>query len=148
MLTDVYNFLELTDQIGTAGQPKEEQLADIAAAGYEAVVNLALHDGEYSLKDERASVERLGMEYYHLPVIWQNPTPGDLQAFFDRMDQLKGRKVFVHCAANMRVSAFMALYRILRLGMKPEDAFREMYKIWTPEGWWKDFIDQALEGSA
>ncbi len=143
-IQDIYNYLQLTDKIGTAGQPREGQISEIAAAGYEVIVNLALANADYSLQDERSSVEAQGMEYYHLPVIWQKPLLSDLEAFCDLMDSLKERKVFVHCAANMRVSAFMALYRILRLGWKPEDAFLDMHCIWMPDEWWKDFIDQAL----
>ena len=145
-IQDIYQFLELTDQIGTAGQPREEQISDIAAAGYQAVVNIALHDADYSLKDERSLVEAHEMEYHHIPVIWQNPQPENLEDFFRLMDSLQGKKVFVHCAANMRVSAFMALYRILRLGWEPENAFIDLHRIWTPDGLWKDFIEQALAG--
>lgn len=141
---DIYNYLELTDKIGTAGQPREGQIPEIAAEGYEVVVNLALANADYSLQDERHSVEAQGMEYYHLPVIWQNPLPSNLEAFCDLMDSLKEHKVFVHCAANMRVSTFMALYRILRLGWEPEKAFQDMHCIWMPDEWWKDFIDQSL----
>ena len=38
------NFIQLTDSFGTSGQPTAEQFADIAAAGYAAVVNLAVRD--------------------------------------------------------------------------------------------------------
>lgn len=39
-------------------------MAAIAAAGYDVVINLALHDDpRYSLKDEAASVRALGLEY-------------------------------------------------------------------------------------
>jgi len=144
MLNDIYKFIELTGKIGTAGQPNEAQLANVAAAGYEAVINLALHDAEYSLPDERATVEALGMAYIHIPVIWQNPQPGNLRDFCAAMQSNQGRKIFIHCAANKRVSVFMALYRIIYLGMSQEEAFRDMQRIWTPDGLWKDFIERIL----
>ncbi len=144
MLNDIYHFIELTDKIGTAGQPSEAQLVDVAAAGYQTVINLALHDADYSLPNERATVEGLGMTYIHIPVIWQDPRPENLRDFCAAMQANQDRKVFVHCAANMRVSAFMALYRIICMGMNQEEAFRDMQRIWTPEGLWKDFIEQIL----
>ena len=144
MLEDIYNYLKLTDSIATSGQPSEIQIVEIAQAGYQLVINLALLDTKYSLPDERSTVESHGMEYIHLPVIWERPTVENLEAFCDVMDANRGKKIFVHCAANMRVSAFMALYRIRRLGWKPEEAFREMQRLWTPEGWWRDFILAAL----
>ncbi|MFM8322439.1 MAG: protein tyrosine phosphatase family protein [Chloroflexota bacterium] len=148
MIQDIYNYLELNDHLLTAGQPRQEQLADIAAAGCQAVINLAMPDADYALEDERGSVQALGMAYYPLPVVWQNPTLDDLLAFCNLMDRLQGSKLFVHCAANMRVSAFVALYRVLRLGWEPERAFEDTRRIWTPDGWWKEFIDQALANRA
>jgi uncharacterized protein (TIGR01244 family) len=148
MLEEIYNYLKLTDSIATSGQPSEAQIGEIARAGYQLVVNLALADAEYSLLDEKATVEAHGMAYIHLPVIWTQPTPENLEAFCDAMDANRDRKIFVHCAANMRVSAFMALYRIRRLGWPPEQAFEDMQRIWTPEGWWRDFILASLPGSA
>jgi uncharacterized protein (TIGR01244 family) len=148
MLEEIYNYLKLTDTIATSGQPSETQIGEIAKAGYQLVVNLALADAEYSLANEKATVESHGMAYIHLPVIWTHPTAENLEAFCDVMDANEGKKIFVHCAANMRVSAFMALYRIRRLGWSPEQAFQDMQRIWTPEGWWRDFILASLPGEA
>ena len=148
MLEDIYNYLKLTDSIATAGQPSEAQLAEVAQAGYQLVVNLAMANAEGSHPDERTTVEIHGMEYVHIPVVWGNPTMRNLEDFCDVIDANQGKKIFAHCAANKRVSAFMALYRIRRLGWQPEQAFRDMQRIWTPEGWWRDFILAALPGEA
>lgn len=148
MIEDIYNFYLLNERVATGGQPTEAQLADVAGAGYEVVINLALSDADYSLRDERATVEALGMEYIHIPVIWQSPQREDLRRFCDALQAQDGRKVFIHCAANMRVSAFVALFRTLRLGLPWEQAYSDVVRIWTPEGWWRDFIDDRLaEGS-
>jgi protein tyrosine phosphatase (PTP) superfamily phosphohydrolase (DUF442 family) len=45
---------------------------------------------------------------YHIPVQFGAPTERDLLAFFDAMDRNSGRRVWVHCAANMRVTALPA----------------------------------------
>jgi len=144
MLEDIYNYLELSESIATSGQPSESQIADIAETGYQLVINLALSNTKNSLSDERSTVESYRMEYIHLPVIWEYPTVENLESFCDVMDANQEKKIFVHCAANMRVSAFMALYRIRRLGWSPEEAFQDMQRIWTPEAWWRDFILAVL----
>lgn len=146
MLEEIYNFLQLSDRIATSGQPDEEQLMEIGRARYEAVINLALTGTDYALEDEAGLVRSLGMKYIHIPVIWENPTPEDLDAFMDTMDSLQGKKVYVHCVANMRVSAFMALYRILRLGWDLERAMQDVHKIWEPNERWAAFIQQVLNG--
>jgi uncharacterized protein (TIGR01244 family) len=139
------NYRRLSDDLITSGQPSQEDLAAVGRDGFDVVINLALHEDDHSLPDERATVERLGMTYIHIPVIWQNPTLADLQAFFAAMEQHSGRKVYVHCAANMRVSAFMYLYRVLRLGWTPETARPDLSAIWQPNATWQAFIAQMLD---
>lgn len=146
MLEEIDNFLQLSDRIATSGQPTEEQLIEIGRAGYEVVLNLALTGTDYALEDEAGLVRSLGMKYIHIPVIWENPTLENLNTFLDTMDSLQGKKVYVHCVANMRVSAFMALYRILRLGWDLERAMEDMHKIWEPNERWAAFIQQVLNG--
>lgn len=146
MIEDITNYLKLTERVATSGQPSDAQIAEIAAAGYQVVVNLALAGAEYSLPDEARVVQACGMEYVHIPVIWAQPTLQNLDDFFVAMDANQEKRIFVHCAANMRVSVFMALYRILRLGWPPQQAFADMLKIWAPKGTWADFIALAMGG--
>lgn len=143
-LNTIYNFLSLSAKLATSGQPLEEELEYISKAGFEVVINLALSDADYSLADEGGSVTRLGMEYIHIPVIWQSPTSDDLDKFFDVMEKYKNKKLFVHCAANMRVSSFVALYRVIKEGWDYSDAVNDVYKIWNPNEIWSDFIRSEL----
>src|SRR3954462_9878389 len=99
MLSDIYNYRQVTPVLASSGQPDEQELAEIAAAGYELVVNIALHDDpRYSLADEQGTVRALGMRYVHIPVLFDAPTDADLQQFFDVMEQNRHAKVWVHCA--------------------------------------------------
>lgn len=113
-LQQIQVFLALSDQVGTAGQPTVAQFADIKTAGYQSIVNLALVSSTDAIPEEREIVAQLGMEYVHIPVNWETPTLEDLTHFFEVMDQRSDTQIFVHCAKNMRVSAFMYLYRVLR----------------------------------
>jgi uncharacterized protein (TIGR01244 family) len=144
-LTDIYNFRSVDDRLFTSGQPTEQQLAAAAASGIEVVINLAVHDDpRYSLKDEAGAVEALGMDYIHIPVQFASPTKDDFQAFAVAMDANASRKVLVHCAANMRVTAFIGLYRVLRHGWKRENAFALMDSVWKPNEVWATFIEKLL----
>lgn len=144
-LERIYNYRRLSDLIATAGQPTEAELAVVAEAGFEAVVNLALHDAEYSLPDERKTVESLGMRYIHIPVVWEQPTQSDLENFFEIMDGMKDKHVFVHCAANKRVSAFMALYRERRQGRQPGVTMPDVLAIWEPDAVWRQFMESVRQ---
>jgi uncharacterized protein (TIGR01244 family) len=144
MIESIYNFLRLSENIATSGQPTKEQLKEIGQAGYEVVINLGLTESDYALEDEEGLVRDLGMKYVHIPVIWEDPTPENLEEFLSIMEIHQENKVFVHCAANMRVSVFMALYRVLRLGWKLEHAMGDVHKIWVPNAIWTTFIQQTL----
>ena len=140
-VSEIYNYRQATPDLATSGQPREEQLHAIAAAGYEVVVNLALHeDPRYSLKDEASSVRGLGIEYVHIPVQFDAPTERDLALFFETMDRCKNRRVWVHCAANMRVTACLGLYWRLREGWPEQRAFALMRDVWHPNPVWSTFI--------
>ena len=139
----IANYRWVSETIGSSGQPSEVELEAVARSGYEVVINLGLLGQSYSLPDERGVVAALGMEYVHIPVVWEQPTQDDLEQFFAAMDACKGKKVFVHCAANMRVSAFLALYRVARLGWAVEQAFRNVRTMQFPEVWLQ-FMDAML----
>lgn len=147
-LHSITNFRQASATLATSGQPLSEHFAAMAAAGYVAVINLALHnDPRYSLPDERGDVRMAGMDYLHIPVLFDKPTQRDLTAFMQAMDQYRGRQLWVHCAANMRVTAFVGLYRMLRLGWNRTEAFELMHSVWEPNAVWAAFIETALSSS-
>ena len=149
MFEDIYNFLALSDNLFTGGMPKVDQLTDAAQRGVQIVINLAPHSVPDALPDEEELVTSLGMQYTNIPVIWTTPTKDGLDRFIAVMDENKNKKILVHCQANFRATAFVALYRILRHGWEPNDAMEDMHKIWDAEDYpiWKMFIDENLKRS-
>lgn len=143
-LEGILNFRIMEPDLATGGQPDAAQLEAVAHAGFEVVIDLALLDADYSLPDEPERVRALGMVFEHIPVQWTAPALRDLWDFFAVMHRHRGRRIFVHCAANMRVSVFLALYRILELGWPQEPALAQVREIWEPDAVWQAFIDHAL----
>ncbi len=138
-------YFKVSDFVATSGQPTEAQFSEIADAGYSLVVNLALPTSTHALANERDIVESAGMTYVHIPVSWETPQLSDLQSFFEIMQSAEGKKVWVHCALNMRVSCFMYLYRSLVLGLPDAEAKYPMSEIWQPDGAWAALINAAKE---
>jgi protein tyrosine phosphatase (PTP) superfamily phosphohydrolase (DUF442 family) len=149
MLEDIPNFLALSENLFTGGMPNNEQLADAAQRGIELVINLAPHAVLNALPNETELVTSLGMQYINIPVIWTTPTRDGLDRFMDVMDDNKDKKILVHCQANFRATAFVALYRILRHNWNPDDAMEGMHQIWDTEDYpiWKMFIEENLKKS-
>src|SRR5438105_13496653 len=96
-IEDIRNFVSVSGDLATGGQPTEAQLHDVARAGYEVVVNLGLLDPRYCLADEAGLVQSLGMAYDHVPVDFTAPEAADLEKFFGVMEACAQKKVFVHC---------------------------------------------------
>ena len=143
-LENIYNYLKISDRIATSGQPSVEEFSYIQRAGYQVVVNLALIDSSNALPNEKEIVETLGMEYFHIPVIWENPTEEKFQEFIQVMKANADKKIFVHCAANKRVSAFIYLYRRFQEGLGEEEAKKDLDKIWIPNQVWQEFIQLTI----
>ena len=117
----------------------------IREAGFEAVVNLALPTSDRALPNEGSVVTGLGMSYVHIPVDFKAPTAQDFQAFCRVMEAFDEGPVFVHCAANMRVSVFVFLYRVLRQRVPIPEAERDLRAIWQPDEAWTQFIRDQLK---
>jgi protein tyrosine phosphatase (PTP) superfamily phosphohydrolase (DUF442 family) len=147
MLSEIYKFHPLGDKLATAGQPTEAQLRQIREAGFDTVINLALPTSDNALPNEGSIVTGLGMTYVHIPVNFKSPTSQDFRSFSRVMQALDGHRVFVHCAANMRVSAFMYLYRVMFKDVPASDARHDLNAIWHPDDVWSKFIEQQLEGN-
>jgi protein tyrosine phosphatase (PTP) superfamily phosphohydrolase (DUF442 family) len=143
-LEEIFNFRQLSPAIATAGQPTELQLASVKNAGYRSIINLAPGTHENALPNEREIVESLGLSYIHIPVKFDRPTMEDFDRFCEVINSSKDRSIFVHCAANFRVSSFMYLYRRIYENIPHEIAQVELAKIWTPNPIWQEFIDRTI----
>ena len=145
-LPAVYQLRIISDLIATSGQPSVSQLSEIAAAGFTTIINLALHDDpRYSLPNERASVLALGLKYVHIPVPFSSPASEHLLEFFEAMENCKHERTWIHCAANIRVSAFLGLYHVQKEGWPVDQAFYVMNELWQPDNVWSAFIAASLK---
>ncbi|MHB8310658.1 MAG: protein tyrosine phosphatase family protein [Metallibacterium sp.] len=144
MLSGICNMRQLAPDLATSGQPDADELAAIAAAGYRLVINLALRDADYARADAAGTVRALGMDYVHIPLAFDAPTPQDLRTFFAVMDANRGKRIWVHCAAIKRVSVFLGLWLHLCRGVPLSAAFAPQREIWQPDALWSRFIADAL----
>jgi protein tyrosine phosphatase (PTP) superfamily phosphohydrolase (DUF442 family) len=143
-LSEIYGFRAVGDRLGTAGQPTEPQFRAVQESGFKAVINLALPTSDNAIANEGSVVTSLGMSYVHIPVDFKAPTSMDFRAFCRVMEAFEDRPVFVHCAANMRVSAFVFLYRVTVQNIAIAEAERDLHAIWQPDEVWSKFIRDEL----
>lgn len=140
-----YNFVQATDSVATSGVVPLDEFEEIAAAGYKLVINLLPDDNQYAQAGEAATVARLGMGYVHIPIDIERPTREDYDQFRAAMEDHKSEQVWVHCAANWRVSALFGIYAQERLGWSQARARAFVSPIWEPTAIWTDLEKQVLE---
>ncbi len=138
---DAENTYQVFDWLWTSGQLSSADIQLLPEHGIEVVINLALPTSTNALPDEASRITGLGLVYIQIPVIWELPEPEQFTQFVGVMHAFKGRKIWVHCAKNMRVSAFIYLYRKYILLESEQDATFPMREIWQPDETWQEFID-------
>jgi len=139
-LDAVYNYRKISDRLHTSGQPSAGQFSAIRDAGFKHIVNLAPHGTENALADEAAVLSALGLEYFHIPVDFNNPTEEDFAQFVAILQAQENQPLWVHCAANMRVSVFIYRYRRDILKEAEELIRKDLNAIWEPFGVWRKFL--------
>ena len=129
----IRNFLQITPEFCTGGQPRLEHYATLKADGVKTVLNLR-RPGEHRAAEEQAAVETAGMTYINIPVDYQNPTDANVEEFLRVTDDPANRPMFIHCTAAIRVGAFWMIRRVLRDGMAVDAALEEARKVGLVQG--------------
>jgi protein tyrosine phosphatase (PTP) superfamily phosphohydrolase (DUF442 family) len=145
---DAENTHQVFEWLWSSGQLSQSDIAALPGLGIEAVINLALPTSSNALPGEAELITSQGIAYIQIPVVWEKPQLYQLKQFFGALDAFDDRKVWVHCAKNMRVSAFIYLYRRISLGEADETAVHPMREVWLPNATWQAFIDDALRAQA
>ena len=139
----IFNYYKVPDLFETSGQPNNKQLISIANGGYEAVINLAPNTTiEGRIINEEAILKSNNITYIHIPVDFNNPLDEDFNKFVAALEQNKHKKIWVHCAANMRVSAFVFKYRRDVLGLSQKNIEEDLEAIWVPNKTWSSFLEK------
>ena len=143
-LSDISNYRQYSELFSSSGQPTALQLEEIEQQGFERVIYLAFTDDHTAIDDEDRVVKQLGMDYVHIPVDWENPTPADFKTFADVMGNENTVKTLLHCQVNFRASSFSFLYRVAVQGVPLLDAKNDLDGVWAPNETWFRFIRTVL----
>ena len=140
---DAENTHQVFDWLWSSGQLSEPDILKLPSLGIDVVVNLALPTSSNALPEEAELITRQGLAYVHIPVESERPDIQQFDQFVGVLKAFAGRNIWVHCAMNMRVSAFIYLYRKLVLSENDEAASFPMREIWRPNETWQAFIGEV-----
>jgi uncharacterized protein (TIGR01244 family) len=127
-LPPIRNFLQVNPDFCTGGQPRLEHFAKLKADGVKAVLNLRT-PGEHRADEEQQAVEKAGLKYFNIPVVYTNPTDAQADEFLQITDDPANRPMFIHCTAAIRVGAFWMIRRAMRDGLSPDAALDDARKV-------------------
>ncbi len=144
-MNKILNYVKINELISTSGQLKIEELELIANEGFDVVINLAVPTTSNALENEDKIVSSLNMSYIHIPVDFENPKISDLKLFLNILQALGANKVWIHCAKNYRVSAFMYVYHKYILHTPFEQIDLSIFDIWQPSLVWQELMKVQLE---
>ena len=145
-VSDAYNFRQVNEHLATAGVVNEQQLGELKAEGYEAVISLLPAANQYAIAAEPDIVLSQGLDFIYIPVEWESPTRENFDEFERAMQASGDKKLMVHCAANYRVSAFYSIYAVRHLGWTPKQAYDFIGGIWNLAEYpvWEAFVKELL----
>ncbi len=144
-LSDISNYREYSPNFASSGQPTKPQLEQLKSEGFERIIYIAFSNSGDAFADEDVIVKELGMEYVHIPVIWDEPSVSDFYAFADVMKRYPDKKSLLHCQVNYRASAFSFLYRVIYQDVSVTTAKADMNSVWQPNETWRELIFSILE---
>lgn len=138
------NYLPVNATLSTSGSLSPASLQQLAAQGYELLINLLPNNNADALANEQDIVEALGLHYAYLPVDFAAPQLPELQAFSQLLNEYQGRKTHCHCAANYRATAFYACHAVQSGLWQRDEADAFMQQIWQPQQYpaWAAFLQQ------
>jgi len=143
-IENILNFKKNDEYLATAGQPMEDEFYLIAKKGFEIVINIRPELEMLGIFDEKQIVEKLGLKYFQIPMTFDTLNNEILTKFFEVLEQNKGKKIFIHCHRNIRVSGLVILYRLIILGWEREKAFKEFSELIDVTSMWENYIDEHI----
>ena len=121
-LPPIRNFLQVTPEFCTGGQPRIEHFAKLKADGVKAIMNLRQPGSIAPTKNGRG--RKAGLSYFNIPVSVSDPQDAQVDEFLKLTDDPANRPMFIHCTAAIRVGAFWMIRRALRDGWTIEAAVK------------------------
>jgi len=139
-MSAIDRFREETPLLATAAQPKAEHFDWLRAQGYEAIVNISTPTARNFVADEPRLVMEKGMTYVHVPVDCSALAEDHYRLVSGVLKSVEGKKVLLHCAGNVKASAFAHLFRVKELGQDAGTLRSELrQREWHEPKWYAYF---------
>lgn len=128
------NLRKIMHNLFIAGQPTEEELADIPSTGFRTVINLRTADEEGVVANEERLVETAGLNYAAIPVTPETIDDVAVQRFIQAIDSDDAPPVVVHCGSGGRAGIMVLLHLAIIYGWSVERTLSEGERLGIAPG--------------
>lgn len=147
-LNGIQNLQQIHPLLMTSGQPSHAAFIEMREIAVQNIIHLALQDASNALPNEDRIVLQQGMDYYHLPLLWDQPSVSQGLVTLELIHHLREQSTWLHCSLNKRVACLMYLYRRYYMGIDLPTAQELLEQIWQPDATWTGWmfaVEQQLK---
>lgn len=141
------NLRQIAPNLFIAGQPTEEELADIPSTGFRTVINLRTADEEGVVANEERLVETAGLNYAAIPITPQTINDVAVHRFIQAVDSEDAPPVVAHCGSGGRAGIMMLLHLAIDYGWSVEQTLSEGEKLGIapgPNSPYRNFVEDYI----
>lgn len=143
-MNKIINYIKINKNIHTSGQPTALEFEEVKNQGIDTIINLVAHNSEGKLENEDEIISSLNMNYFHIPVDFENPSYENLKDFISLLSSQEYKNVLIHCILNYRVSAFMYVFHKYVLKTPFDEIDLSIFKKWQPSDKWQKLMKTEL----
>lgn len=148
-LKSIPNFFRYSDSLSAGGQPTPKQFEHLKESGVEVVINISPVSARNAYREEHETVEKLNMDYIHFPIDCSNLRDIHYLTIRALLNAAEGKKIFMHCGANIKTSNLVHMYHVLEKGEDEASSLRTLLLIQQPEAkWFTYFKEMGMLGLA
>jgi protein tyrosine phosphatase (PTP) superfamily phosphohydrolase (DUF442 family) len=136
LLSRIPNFFRYSDILSAGGQPTPKQFEHLKESGVEVVINISPVSARNAYREEHETVEKLNMDYIHFPIDCSNLRDIHYITIRALLNAAEGKKIFMHCGANIKTSNLVHMYQVLEKGEDEASSLRTLLRIQKPEAKW------------
>ena len=108
------NITRVDATVACGGATSVEAFPELKKRGFASIINLRREsEPGADIPSARATAEKIGLAYIHIPVDPSNPSTQSVDAFLDAVSKPVNQPAYIHCATANRVGAMWLIKRVV-----------------------------------
>ena len=122
----ITNFKRVETTVACSGAITTDAVPKIKQYGFKSIINLReTSEAGANVEAEEATAKDVGIQYFHIPMNAQTPTPEVADKFLEVITTPGVQPAFIHCASGNRAAALWLIKRLVVDHWKADEALDE-----------------------